>query len=833
MLLVVLSVLAFWGLDHRWGVVPPLGKFLNPATGFWQNGRAADDLPVELDLPGLEQFVTVVWDDRQIPHIFAQNSHDLYMAQGYLVARARLWQLDLTPRAAAGRLSEILGPGMIEYDRLRRRIGMGAAAEASVALMENDPVTGPVIAAFAAGVNACIDQLEHRDLPVEFKLLDYRPERFTPLSVALLLQSFQYTLAFRSSDAPLTRSLAAMDPDVVQQLYPLYPHDPEPVIPAGTPWEFVPQAVRSLGLPGPSQGPNKTDEADLSPEATLPAEASPLGEADLPPEASPPAEDDEPPAGSNNWALAGSRTATGRAILATDIHLPLSLPSIWYEMQLTAPGMSIYGITPPGAPGIIYGFNDALAWGITNGHTDVVDWYRVEFRDDSHERYRYDRGWSPTTKRVEAIHVYGGETIYDTVVYTHHGPVPFLPGEESSDPMLPVGCALRWTALDPSNELRAILDMNAAGNCSEFVSALDPFHCPPLNFAIADTSGEIAIVHAGHLPLRWPTQGRTILDGSDPAHEWQGWIPGAHVPQVTNPARGFVSSNNQHATDETYPYWLGSEYQNVDRARRVNELLHETVAVTPRDMLLMQTDVLNVHARQVLPVMLGLLEDDSLTTSERQSADELVGWNYEHGPDIIATRIFTFWWWSLNDRLWSDDIQRPDGDLAWPGRDVMIWLLLHAPDHPMWDDRRSPDVVESRRDIVRAAFHEAHRELTEAFGPYGPQWAVGRSRGTRIPHLGRIPGFGSEHLETGGTSTTINATRRSYGPTWRMVVSLESPVRAWGILAGGQSGHPGSGFYRTDLEEWVEGLYREFLIFPSPDTDHERVAGRTTLQGGS
>ncbi len=821
-LLLVACVGVFYGANNSFGLVPPLGKFLDPFAGFWQNGRAQDVVPEVLTISGLQHEVNVVWDDRQIPHIFADNSMDLYLAQGYLTARARLWQMDFTKRVTAGRLSELFGSRMIDFDRFYRRIGMVSGAEVALEVMMDDPESGPAVNAYCKGVNAFINELDYKNLPVEYKILGYEPEEYTPMDVALLLKSFQYQLAFHGNDASLTRTKAVFGPGTMDLLYPLLPAISEPVIPEGETWDFEPIEVAQPPLPGgpgPPPGPS-LGVRDNNRDTGEPMLSSPR-RSDRPMEA--------PAIGSNNWVVSGSRTQSGVPLLANDPHLSLTLPSVWYECQLSAPGLNVYGVIPPGAPGIIFGFNEKIAWGITNAQTDVLDWYEIKFTDSTNSAYYYDGQPRPTRLRVEEIHVKGGETVYDSVIYTHYGPVCYLKGEAPFDDDVPPGCAMRWTGLEPSNEMRAILSLNYAADYDEFRASLSELSCPQLNFVYADLEGDIGIVHNGRFPLRWLDQGSTIMDGSLSGYEWQGWIPNAHIPDIRNPVRGYLSSANQHPTDSDYPYWLGWNWISVDRASRINERLEELTAATLDDMMDLQNDVHNYHARHVLPTMLSVIDRDILSESERVAFDEISAWDYEHSADAIPPRLFTYWWWWLNHELWDDDMDTPQGSLAWPSRDVTEQILLSAVLSPFWDNINTEE-PESRSDIVIEAFISAFDQLTSDFGPYGTAWTVSESRGTTIRHLARVPGFGSGKLATGGTKTTVNATQAHYGPTWRMIVSLERPIRAWGVIAGGQSGHPGSQFYDIDLKDWVNGSYREFLFLQSAHDDRDRLISRTRLE---
>lgn len=802
--LICALITVFWVYvgSVRVGQLPPLGTFLNPFTGFWQNGHRLDALPENVRLPGLLQPVHVFWDERHVPHIFAENDHDLYMVQGYLTARDRLWQMDFLSRAAGGYLAEVMGPSMLEYDRFRRRTGMVVAAENAVAALQSDSTARTIMEAYAAGVNAWIEALEEARLPLEYKILGYRPEPWTPLKSALVLKYMSWYLTARSNDLAMTRTLAALGPQTVDLLYPFYPPFTDPIIPPGTPWPFDPLRVSPPSHTAPAS-PND-GMALLEPYFF----------------------------GSNNWAVSGDRTASGFPILCSDPHLTLNLPSIWHEIQLSTPQSNAYGVTIPGSPAIIIGFNEHIAWGMTNAGSDVLDWYVLQLDDSRPPRYRYGNAWRTTQPRIETIRVRGGETMVDTVYYSHYGPIPYRAGEKPYQPNIPVDAAMRWTAHDPSRELMTFYILNRGRTYDDYLRALDYFDNPAQNIVYADVDGHIAIRHNGKFPLRWRGQGRYLLDGANPEHEWQGWAPRQHLPAVKDPSRGFVSSANQAPADPSYPYYLGSNYASFERGARINEWLREHSALTPQAMMVLQNDILDLRARTLLPACLSLLPPDSLTEFQRAAFDTLRLWNYRHDIDATAPIIFETFWQTLYRRIWEDDMRTADGRLEWPRSDVTLELLLHHPNSPYFDNRATPQ-QESPSSIVLQAFREAVDELIADLGPIGPGWRWGVARGTDIHHLARIPGPGRTRLRTPGNYTTVSAISRQAGPSWRMIVSLEpGAVRAWGIYPGGQSGNPGSRFYDNMVDDWVEGWAYELVFLRSPDEQHEKIMGKTILRGG-
>jgi penicillin amidase len=811
-----LAAALFWALDNRHGLFPPVGKLFNPFAGFWRNGDRRDVPRETIRIPGLQKVVEVVWDERHVPHIFAKNDHDLYCAQGYVMARDRLWQMEFQALYSAGRLSEVVGSAMIQQDRLQRRLGLTWSAEKIVQLLEADPLTADLIQAYADGVNAHIKNLSPSKLPVEYKILDYAPQPWTKLKSALLIKYMAWMLTGESKEKLMNATREVLGEEFIRTLYPDFPPYLEPVIPRGTTWDFQPLASGPTPR-GQPRGSGRPEDPDRPSSAGLAASAGP--ELRIDPWMECPAG-----LGSNNWAVSGTLTRSGFPLLSNDPHLELTLPSIWYEIQLSAPGVEAYGVTCAGAPGIIIGFNRRAAWGVTAALSDVLDWYKIHFKDERRQEYFYNGAWRPVVFRTEKIKVRGGPTIIDRVPYTHLGPVVYLDGEKPPLRGIPTGAAMRWTAHEASNEFLSLYRLNRAGRYEDFLEALRIWGCPDLNFVYADTRGDIALWHTGRYPLRWKGQGRFLLDGADPADEWRGWVPWEHTPHVKNPSRGFVSSANQHPVDETYPYYLGWDYLSFERGARINELLSSKRNVTPGDMIRMQSDTLNLRARLLLPRLLSILQSAPLTPLERNCLQILAKWDFEYRPGSAAPLIFDSLWNALNEKTWNDEKKAGLELVYWPLSNVFLELALKRPDSPFFDDKTTPK-NETFPDIALTAFDETCRNLQGKYGPLGDAWQWGRARGTNILHLGRIPGFGREGLVTGGGSVTINACQKNWGPSWRMVVALEPEVKAWGIYPGGQSGNPGSRHYDRAVDDWVAGRSYELVFMRSPD---EALAGRTS-----
>jgi penicillin amidase len=795
-----------WVLQTRHGVIPPLGKLLDPFGGFWQNNAAADALPKKLDLPGLKNRVTVVWDDRHISHVFAANERDLYMTQGFLTARDRLWQMDFISRYAGGRLAEIIGPQAVEMDLLQRRLGMTWGAENFIKGIDDNAAIRAVIDAYTDGVNAFIGSLRYADFPLEYKILDYAPGKWAKLDIALLLKYMAWDLTGFGNELSLTRTRAALGEAETNKLFPWHAPFQDPVIPAGTAWDFAPaSAPTALTRMGETEaGVAEKRSAVADPFAGL--------------------------IGSNNWAVSGTKTKSGYSILCNDPHLQLSLPSIWYEIQLSAPGINVRGVSLPGTPGIIIGFTDKIAWGVTNAGSDVLDFFKISFRDQKREEYAYGGKWVKVSVRREEIKVRGGKPVIESVFYTHLGPVPFTETRPDMPDWIPVGAAMRWTGHDASRIMEAIYILNHGRDYGEFKTAIAKFDCPAQNIVYAGSDGRIAIWHNGKFPLRARGQGRYLLDGSSPADEWAGWLPMDRVPHSEDPDRGFVSSANQNPADEAYPYYLGWDYGTFERGARINEILSAAPLVTPEDMIRMQGDALSLRARTILPQLLEILPKAGLPAEEQACARELGRWDFVYRAESTEPTVFNRFWIELYLAIWSDDREKGKKLFEVPAADITMELILREPDSPYFDDLATP-AKESLADIVRLAFSQAVSHLTEENGTFGPRWRWGQTNPVTIGHLGRIPGLEAPPLAVSGGRSIINAASGSHGPSWRMVVEMGPTVQAWGILPGGASGNPGSRFYDHGIHDWAAGKIFELLFLNSAGQSHPRIVGRTEIGG--
>lgn len=781
------------------GVVPPLGKFFSPFHGFLQNTTENEDLSEEIFLTGVTDEVKVVYDKNYVPHVFANNEEDLYFAQGYLVAMDRLWQMEFYTLVSSGRLTEVVGETAFEYDRYNRRLGMARAAAEITENQKKDPVAWKIMTAYTNGVNAYISQLKYKDLPVEYKILGYEPEEWTPYKTILMLMNMRHTLNGRSDDFRLTNILAKYGLDTVNDLFPDYPSIESPIIPEGTKWNFTPETVKT-------------------PSVTLPPLQNEVISAYI--------EKHNPNIGSNNWAISGSKSATGLPILANDPHLGLSLPSIWYQMQLSAPGVNVYGAALPGCPGIVIGFNKDVAWGVTNVGSDVMDFYSVKFKDESKKEYWYNNQWKTTKIYIEEFKLKGGKIVKDTLIYTHHGPIVYNQDrKENFSKDAPSGHAMKWIAhFNTGSDLMAFYGLNRAKNYDDYRKALSLYSAPAQNFVFASNENDIAITVNGKLPLKWKEQGKYLLDGSNPEHDWQGYIPFEQNPTVKNPPRGFVSSANQFSVDPSYPYYLGWHFAAPYRGLRINGQLDKMKNATADSLKGLQNDNYNLVAERLLPTLLPVL-DKYATPDILASVKLLKEWDKENSAHSVATSIFETWVGELKKWIWKDEFSETD-NMMYPLDDRTAELLIKQPSSKWFDNIATKDTVETMDYVVVGSFKATLDSLTKQHGPRNDKtWAWYKVKNTGINHL--VPAFkvfSRQTVENGGGSQIVNATTTKTGPSWRMVVELDKEwPRAYGLYPGGQSGKPASKYYDNMIDDWTEGKLNTLVFMKSKDEKVEKV----------
>ena len=773
----------------------PLGKLLSPQSGIWQNAEPVDhNFSESLTFPQLKEKVSVYFDERLVPHVFADDENDAYFVQGYLHAKFRLWQMEFQTFAAAGRLSEFVGSKAIEFDRDKRRLGMVFAAENSLKEVEKDSETLAECNNYTAGVNAYIESLSESNLPLEYKLLGYYPEKWTNLKTALFLKFMSLDLAGSENDFEMTNAKSVFSSVDFDKIYPVIMDSLDPIIPKGT---VFPSPGIQLKIPATADSLYyiKKDSATV-------IERKP-----------------DPNNGSNNWAVSGAKTKSGSPILCNDPHLGLNLPSLWYEMQISTPGYNAYGATFPGAPAIIIGFNDNCAFGFTNAMRDVRDYYEIKFKDDSRKEYWFDSAWVQTSFRVERIKVKDQADYLDTVAYTNIGPVMYDKSYSGSRGTNNKYYAVRWKAHDASNELKMFTLLDKATNYSDYLEAIKYLHVPGQNCVFACKNGDIAIWDQGEFPAKWKRQGDFVMPGTDSSYFWQGNIPQDENPHQLNPERGFVSSANQLPADSSYPYYLGGSFPPY-RGWEINKRLNAMNNITAKEMMNLQTDTYNTFGEMALPVLIKNMEVDKLNSDELKYFELLKTWNLRNDINSKGATLFVLTWDSLENVVWKDEFSKTNLQLMMPYESTLLNNILKDSAFSFLDNVNTQQ-KETLADDITVAFKKAIAIAKNADAAGKLEW--GKFKDTKVLHLARLDAFSRLHLPIGGGTNTINATNEQHGPSWRMIVSLTPETEAYGVYPGGQSGNPGSRFYDNNVDAWVQGKYFSLWMMKANDIKDQRI----------
>jgi len=794
-----------YALSRPWGdsLPMPAGKFLSPQVGFWQNAEPADEsFDAELKFPNLKGKAEVLFDERLVPHVFAENDEDLYFIQGYLHAKFRLFQMDLQTKAAAGRASEVAGKKAINFDRGQRRLGMVYAAENALKEIEKDPVNKKMFDAYTNGVNAYINTLTESSVPLEYKLLNIQPEPWSNLRTALLLKMMAKMLSSETEhDLAYTNAKSVFTTEEFKMIYPEVNDSLVPIIPKGT--VFDPPGIVPVK-------PATADSIYFAKKDTVPAR---------------PEVEQDKTNGSNNWVVAGSKTQSGAPILCNDPHLELSLPSIWYEMQLVSASSNTYGVSLPGSPFIIIGFNDSIAWVVTNAQRDVKDYYEIQFKDGQKKEYWFDGKWTSSTLQEERIKVKGGADVLDTVAYTIFGPVMF--DESFTEPLAKnKNIAVKWAAHEASNEGITFYKLNHAHNYDEYVDAIKTFSCPGQNFVFASHSGDIAIWQQGKFPARWDMQGQYLMPGTDSSYFWQGYIPQGENPHSKNPLQGFLQSANQRPVDSTYPYFIPGDYI-TPRGITISNKLSAMNAITPQDMMKLQGDYFNTLAEDARGIMLQYIKEGELNADEKKYLDIFKSWNLEASPDSKGQTVYQCWYDSLEREIWADDLARVTPKAYAPGEQTLMEILKRDSAMKFIDNINTPQ-KETLFDVVTAALKKASIELKKEEAEGKLEWT--KFKNPTIYHLIKtLEPFARKGLNVGGYGNIINAVTHSHGPSWRMIVHLTTPTEAYGVYPGGQSGNPGSKYYDNTVDTWANGKYNQLWYMREGDKNDAKVKWRMKI----
>jgi penicillin G amidase len=765
----------------------------------------------KVELSGLQGDVEILTDSWGVPHVYAGSRADLYYAQGYLHAAERFWQIDLTRRVAQGRLAELLGEIVLPLDRFFRTLGLWRTAKSWLPRADED--TRRIGLSYFEGFKAGAASLPK---PVEYQILASEPEIVQSFDEALV-QTFSVALlmAFTLSpnwDFELVRYwiAKAVGPERARQLTPLFGADQPPVVPAS---DSFPGLVSEL--------------------LRLSAQAGHV-----------------PGVGSNNWVVSGTKTTTGKPLLANDPHLKIQMPGVWMEMHLCSPDMEVAGVSLPGAPGVIIGHNRRVAWGFTNTASDVSDLYLEKLSEDG-KQYEYQGEWHPVEVVREEINVRNEtEPRIHEVRVTRHGPLLESTVEGNLSPTVIEGSitdalALKWIHYDVVATQRGIEGMNLASNWEEFRKAAAAWPAPGQNMVYADVDGNIGYQFTGHVPIRAAgSTGVVPQPGWTGESEWSGTIPFDDLPRTFNPECGYVATANYRMTDLDYPYHLTHDWELPYRVRRIVELLNEKQKLSHQDFARIQSDTYSGIAAGILPTILGI----SATGPRESKALEIVkAWDRRMEAASAGAAIFTMWTTKIAEAVFKpklgEELYRAYfGTRSW----VTLWgyeALRDILRHPeaFWVGGDGADNLAARDRLTAAALAAACDDLQARFGEDAGSWRWGKLHTitfkhpltTAMPPLGDLLSAGP--FEAPGADDTVN--RGVFNPgedfldgavaSYRQIIDLGDFDRSLSIINTGNSGNPASPNYRDQSELWVKGEYH-----PAPfsrEAVEKASAGRLLL----
>ena len=751
-----------------------------------------------IKVAGLQSQVEVYRDSWGVSHIYASNPHDLFFAQGYVHAQDRFWQMEFSRRTGSGRLSEILGKSALGNDRFIRTLGWHRTAAQELEQLDGEARS--VLEAYAEGVNAYIST--HRgSLGLEFTILGltgvkFEPEPWTPLNTITWAKVMAWSLSGNMDSELLRAHIAArLGTPAVGALVRPYP-DNYPVI--------VPHPLTGASL-------------EAVPEAAF--DFHPLGTGD--------------DIGSNSWVVAGSRTETGTPLLANDPHLGIQMPSIWYEIGLHCEPVgpdcpfNVVGTSFASTPGVVIGHNDHIAWGVTNLGPDVQDLFIEKVNPENPNQYEFQEEWLDMEVIREEIRVAGEEEpVVMNARITRHGPIinDVAGGTEDDWAFGWQPLAFSWTALQPGTLLQSVLLLDQASNWEEFREALSYWDVPSQNFVYADVEGNIGYQAPGRIPIRASGDGSMPVPGWTGEYEWVDYIPFDELPRAFNPPEGYIVTANHAVVGTDYPYFISMDWAPGFRARRIVELIEADASLSVADMQAIQGDSSPVYARDILPYIQALSDDDPRLA---EALNLLRDWDGQAVRDSAGAALFEAFRLHLIDLTFGDELGEQLLRRARSTAGVALVGLLADEASPWFDDVTTPQ-VETRDDILLQSLEEAVEELTETLGRNMSRWRWGDLHTATFENqslgqsgIGLVEAlFNRGPVPVDGSTVAVNATGYSLNspytvtsvPSYRQIVDLADLTRSVSMHTTGQSGHPYHRHYDDMIDSWRNIEYRPMLF---------------------
>lgn len=752
------------------------------ATYFWYRSVVSRSQPVidgSIALSGLQQAVEILRDQFGIPHIYAENPRDLYLAMGYAMAQDRLWQMEFFRRLGNGRLSEVLGPKAREADRLFRTLAM---AQHPVALPEEAAF---IPRAFAAGVNAYLQQ-RRESLPLEFKLLEFRPEPWTEKDYIAVFRVVQWGLSMGwKVDRTAARVLAKVGEERFREAF------PEPA--AGMPAILPENASGWMDVP---VCPDEIAAGQIPHPGFQPSPAS------------------------NGWVVSAQKSASGFPILANDTHMRLSNPSLWWEVHLVCPpAINAAGFAIPGLPGLPVGHNPEVAWGVTNVMLDDVDFYIQKIHPTQPGKYRFENRWLEMEVIETTLHIRDGGSEPLRVELTRNGPILRRYKRDGE----PRAVSVRWSALEMSPPAAAAHKLLQAGSAKEVVSALHQWDVPGQNFVFADTAGNIGYACGAAIPIRKPGSGMLPVNGWEAENEWRGFVPFQQRPYRMNPREGYIATANNPVVDDKFQRYFGNYWESADRITRIRNRIEAAARLSMEDMRQIQIDSYNPLAAELVPVVVSAVSDQITETWMQAALEILKRWDYRMETGSAGALIFEsvylrmleiFFRETMGPALYSAYLDT----VVFPPRALRRIIRSGTSSWLAPGDSNGP---ESLAAAAAAGFQRAVSDLRDRLGDHPESWRWGRVHTLTFSHalaakkpLDRLFNLGPFPVAGNG----LTPDKKSYdynhpfqavkGASQRMIVDLSAPFNARHVLPTGESGVLNNPHYRDQVDLYLKGADR-------------------------
>ena len=757
----------------------------------WSIARSAwPQLDGSASVAGISGPVSITRDGHGVPTIEAAALNDVFLAQGYITAQDRLFQMDLMRRAAAGELSEIVGEVALKRDRQQRILGIRAQAEKGLATLS--PEDRDYFRAYASGVNAYIDSNRNR-LPLEFRILGYTPRHWDILDSLTILYQMVETLS-TSPNAALEREriLEKLGPELTADLY------------VNSSWRDHPPTEVAPNLEGELPQPQSVRPSAVT------SISPPIPTTPLAPWLEPFVRNEAVALGSNNWVVSGAHTVSGKPLLSNDPHLGHRMPNLWYATHLRSGDFDVAGVALPGCPYIVVGHNRRIAWGFTNIGPTVQDAYIETF--NSTGQYLTPQGWKAPEHRREVIHVKGRPDVSLDIETTRHGPIvtDLLPSESRK-------IALRWTLYDGVRI--PLFHLDSAQNWEDFHHAMSEFDAPGQNVVYADVDGNIGYQATGKVPIRAAGDGSLPVDGSNNAHEWTGYVPYDKLPSILNPPSGIIATANSRITPDGFPYSISVEWEAPWRTDRIYRVLQSGKKFSASDMLALQMDVYSELDRFVADKLVYAVDHASNASPQaRQAVDILRQWNGQMDANSAAPTIATRARRGLRRMLLQSKLGAEGPAYHWM-MDT-IWLenvLDHQP------ARWLPPEFPNYDNFLTAALEEALKQAPQDLTSW--KWGPEQSVTIQNPVLGNLPILrrwtGPGEVPQSGSEYTVKAAGRDYGPSQRFTADMSNLDASTLNLVTGESGNLFSPYY---MDQWKAWYYGYTFVLPFSKTAVENSA---------